>query len=230
MDYGLNSPCETPVLETGTAATMTRRGVAGWLMLAATAALALFYVWPLKAALFPDVDEAYRRTFITREFNAYPTSPVFEGKNGLGYTLGTKVVLNAEKPRLILSRYDWRGWEDVGPYMAGLRGRVFLHMENASAILGRSLRLSLGVECNMPRGSRASLIVDVNGTKVGTIPCRRDAVTAHLIVPAGLMGVKAYDQITLTRDPAGFFERLATRLGLRYDAVSLKHLTITGRP
>jgi hypothetical protein len=208
----------------------TRRGVAGWLMLAAVAALALFYVWPLHAALFPNVDEGYRRNFITKEFNAYPTSPVFKGKNGLGYTLGKTVVFDDEVPRLILSRYDWLGWDDVGPYMAGMRGRVFLHMENAPAILGRSLRLSLGLLCNMPKGSRSSLIVDVNGTQVGTIPCRREAVTAHMIVPAGLMGVKTYDQITLRREPADLMERVKTRLGLRYDAVSLKQMTITGRP
>jgi hypothetical protein len=233
LDYGLNSPCEAPVLETGPATattTATRRGVAGWLMLAATAALALFYVWPLHAALFPAVDEGYRRNFITKEFNAYPTSPVFMGKNGLGYTLGKTLVFDAEVPRLVLSRYDWLGWEDEGPYMAGLQGRVFLHMEDARAVLGRSLRLSLGILCNMPKGSRASLVVDVNGTKVGTVPCRREAVTAHIVVPAGLMGVKTYDQITLSRQPSGLWERVATRLGLRYDAVSLKQMTITARP
>jgi hypothetical protein len=194
-------------------------------MLIATAALALFYLLPLKAALFPDVDESYRRTFITGEFGGYPTSPVFKGENGLGYKLGTTVTLNAERPRLILARYDWLGWEDDGPYMKGMRGRVFLHMEDRFAIAGRPLRLSLGFVCAMPKHAGASLTVTVNDTAVGSLPCRRGAVTAHFTVPAGVMGVHAYDRITVTRS-GGWWERLKTRLGLRYDAVVLEELAI----
>lgn len=220
MVYGLNSPCE---------ATATRTA-SGWLMLAASAALALFYVLPLKAALTPSVDEGYRRNFITREFGAYPTSPVFKGENGLGYKLGTTVVLNAEKPRLILSRYDWLGWDEEGPYMRGMEGRLFLHMEDRVAAYGRSLRLSLGFVCAMPRGAGATLTVTVNDTKVGTLPCRRGAVTAHFTVPAGTMGLKAYDQITISRAPDGWWERVKTRLGLRYSAVALEEIAIRPRP
>lgn len=220
MVYGLNSPCE---------ATATRTA-SGWLMLAATVALALFYVLPVRAMLTPQVDEGFRRNFITREFGAFPTSPVYKGENGLGYKLGTTVILNAEKPRLILSRYDWLGWDEEGPYMKGMQGRIFLHMEDRIAAYGRPLRLSLGFVCAMPRGSGATLQVVVNDTAVGSLPCRRGPVTAHFAVPAGVMGLKAYDQITISREPGGIWEGIKTRLGLRYDAVALEEMAIRLRP
>ncbi|MBP0651097.1 hypothetical protein J8J40_28995, partial [Mycobacterium tuberculosis] len=85
--------------------------------------------------------------------------------------------------------------------MVGLSGRLFLHLEDRGAVLGRSLRLSLGFDCAMPAGEAATLTVSVNRIVVGTLPCRRDAVTAHFTVPAGIVGVAAYDEIGIARTP-----------------------------
>jgi hypothetical protein len=54
-------------------------------------------------------------------------------------------------------------------------------------------------------------------------------VTAHFTVPAGVMGVQMYDEISITRRPDGWMERVKTRLGLRYEAVALEEIALQVR-
>jgi hypothetical protein len=222
---GQNWRCDPPIGVPGPGAG------AGWrarrtAALAVLAGLAGFYAWTLATALTPPADEAFQRTYLTREFGAYPTSPAFGGANGLAYRLGDRVVFDDERPRLLLTPGDWGGEDADGAILTGMRGRLFLHLEDRAAARRRPLTLTLEFTCAMPKGERTRLAVSVDGQSVGATDCGRRPVVVHLPVAAGIIGQRAYAQITVTRAPDGLRERLATRFGLRYGAVRLEAMTI----
>lgn len=194
-------------------------------MLAIIALLGVFYLYVLKTVATPHVDEAFRRTFITREFGGYPASPVFKGKDGLSYKIGTRVTFtddDSEAERNLLSRFDWGGnREDDGPYLRAFRGRLFFHIEDPQAIAGKPLLLKLAVDCNFPADYPATVSVAAGSVEVGRFTCAAGHVEPEFTLPADRYGRHFYDSLTLVRTPSGLMERIATRLGLRADALQL---------
>lgn len=232
MASGPNSPCDAapPARDRRRDEGRERRSAGGWLLIAAMALLGVFYLHVLKTAATPNVDEAFRRTFITREFGAYPLSPVYEGRNGLGYQVGTRVVFDTERTRLLLSRFDWTGYDAIGPYLESFHGRLFFHVTNAADIAGRPLMLRLTIDCAMPEGTSAHLAITANRHELGVVPCGRGRIEPVFALPPGAIGTRPYDRITLTRAPATLAERVLTRLGLRHDAVALRAMEIAPVP
>jgi hypothetical protein len=205
------------------------RTLADGAVLLALAALIVFYGAVAFMILSPRMDEEYRRTFVTREFGAYPTSKVFDGRNGLDYAPGTRADLSKSKQRLHLNRFEWPWRGPPGARMRGWSGRIFVHVRDDLRRPDRPHRLTLGAVCAFPAGIAGIFEVRVNGTPVGGFRCdgRADPMTFSAEIPPGLIGSLKYDEITVERTPEGWQDRLATRLGLRFAAFFLSWFEIS---
>lgn len=203
----------------------------GWrrvAVLAAFWALVALYGVVLFAILSPRWDEAYRRNFVTGEFGAYPTSPVFGGRNALAVDLDRPVSFGSPTGRFILNRFDWVGKEGVPHGLDRLSGRIFIHLPPETGAAERALTLRLSVRCAFPAAVAGRFRVMVNGAAVGGFVCADrpgDSVVA-IPLPAGALGVNSYDGITVEREAEGWRDRVATELGMRRQAFKLVGLEI----
>jgi hypothetical protein len=198
-----------------------RRSLAGRIALAGVGAAALFYLYVATLVAAPDIGESYRRTYVTGEFSILPNADSFGAVDGLAYPLGRRVSLRLDDARKHLARFDWNRGERPLPTLGGFTGRLFVHLPAAGTGGGLPHRLRLGLVCAMPETDVAVLDVAVDGRAIGSALCGRGRVTIDLAIPVGLLGDERYDEITLTRRSTGLGDRIATRLGLRRDAVGL---------
>lgn len=204
-----------------------RRTPAGWALLAASAALALFYLHVVRTALNPDVSEAHRRTFITGEFAVFPQSRVFLPGDGLAYAPGATVEVATFRGRAHLARFDWWRFAVPKPWLKKQDGRVFLSVPEPLRRPDLPHRLRLEIACAYPSGASALLAVSVNGAPLGQAICAQGLVAFERDLPAGLFPAGAYEEIRISRPGLNWVERLAIGLGLRYDAVALERFSIT---
>lgn len=204
-----------------------KRTPLGWSLVGLLVAIAAFYLhvgWTVKTTTF---SEAYRRTFLTGEFAVYPQSTEFRPRDGLEYRPG-KVIEIAEKPsRWYLSRFEWWRFNPSVPYLKGLEGRLFMSIPAEARAPGRPHRLRLEFSCRMPPGRETVLDISVNGTAVGDVACGEGAAVFETVLPAGLFPKAAYEEIAIVRRLPGAWERVATRLALRFDAVALDRFVIS---
>ncbi len=70
-------------------------------IVAAFGILVLFYAAVGAMVLRPQVDEDYRRTYLTREFGVYPPSAFFKGGTGWTTFLGTSSIYPSRRPASI---------------------------------------------------------------------------------------------------------------------------------
>lgn len=203
-----------------------RRRPAGWAGLAFALACAAFYLHVARTALNPEVSEGYRRTFITGEFAVYPTSPVFRPADGLAYTPGAVVQVADRLGRAHLARFDWWRYARPKPWLKRSDGRVFLSVAPDLRRPDLPHRLRLGLTCAYPPGRGATLAIFVNGRAVAQAPCARGPVEIDAILPPGVFPTQAWEEIRIARPGLSWSERLAIRLGLRFDAVALDSFSV----
>lgn len=204
------------------------RSFLGWLSLAALACLVGFYLHVLGVIVTPHVDEAYTRAYLTGEFAVYPSSSGWAPGDGLDYTPGTFVDLRGHNPRRWLARFDWRRVDTPVVTLIGYSGRLFLHLTGEPDAAARRHRLRLGLVCHLPLEHAGDIVVSVNHTEVGRAYCGEGLLIIDRFVPAGLLGVRRYDEIRIDRSRDSIFETILTRLGFRADAVELDWFAVDG--
>ena len=197
------------------------RSLSGWLILLLLPVLAAFYLHVFSVIARPQVDEAYRRTYLTGEFAVYPAADGWKPGDGLDYRPGTLIDLRQSEQRNWLARFDWHRVDTPTVTLRGFAGRLFLHLPETDDAATRRHRLRLGFVCKLSAQHGGRLSALVNGTYVGDVYCGMGAVQIDAIVPAGVLGQRRYDEITIHRLDGGLLERLETRLGLRVHGVEL---------
>jgi hypothetical protein len=203
-----------------------RRGLVGWLLLLPIAAMLAFYGYVAALVANPHVDEAYRRTFLTGEFAVYPTVDSWKPGNGLDYRVGAYLDFRRSDMRQWLSRSDWHRMDTATVTLRGASGRLFLHMIGEPDVAARRHKLTVDLVCRLSMHHASEIEVSVNGRVVGSADCGDGAVTIEADLPAGSLGGVQYDEITISRAEGSVFERIATRLGFRAQAVELTSLSI----
>lgn len=196
------------------------RGLTGWASFAAVAVMMGIFALTLWQVAHPRVDEAYRRTFITREFAIYPTSPVYAPRNGLTYELGRRIPLAEGTNRWFLARYDFYRFDKVTPFLKGFRGRLYFHLPPPSRAVDRPHRLAMQITCRFPDKPLTELSVTVNGTPVGVVPCADGPSLFEATVPPGLIGARDYEMIEIRRTPRDLADRIETRFGTVYGRIA----------
>lgn len=204
-----------------------RRTPLGWTLIAVLFGFAAFYAFVVWSVATTPFSEAYRRTYMTREFAVYPQSVEFRPRDGLEYRPGKVVEVAEVKSRWYLARFDWWRFNPPTPFLKGLRGRVFLSVPAEARASGRPHRLRLEFTCRMPPGRETRLDIAVNGTTLGDVACGTGPSVFETTLPAGLFPRDAYEDITITRRVPDLWERVATRLALRFDAVALDRFVIS---
>ncbi len=202
------------------------RSVGGWLLLVLLAALVLFYLHVFSLIAAPHVSEAYRRTYFTGEFAVFPEAKGWAPRGGLDYRIGTFVDLRRPEMRVWVARFDWRRVETPAVTLFGFSGRLFLHVVDSPGAETRPHRLRLGFMCRLTVDHASDLFVAVNGRDIGRAPCSSGPVVFDAAVPAGLIGARAFDEISIRRASASVVEHLLTRLGFRADAVQLDWFSV----
>jgi hypothetical protein len=190
-------------------------------------AMIVFYGYVAILVANPRVDEAYRRTFLTGEFSVYPTVDAWKPGDGLDYGVGSYIDFRRPDMRQWLARQDWHRVDTPGVTLRGTSGRLFLHLTGEPAPATRPHRLTIGLFCALSARHAGEIEVSVNGRVVGTTEeCSDGPVSIEADLPPGSLGRNRYDEITISRDAGSLFERIATRLGLRAQAVELASLSI----
>jgi hypothetical protein len=203
------------------------RSARAWLLIAACFGMALFYAYVVWIARHPTVGEAYQRTFMTGEFAVYPQSTQFRPRDGLAYQPGTTIEVADKPARWYLSRFDWWRFHPPVPYLRNRDGRVFMSIPTAARRPDRPHRLVMEFTCRYPAGTSVDLAISVNGTPVGRLACAQGSVRLDTVLPAGLFPRAAYEEIRIERPDLSLWERVATRVSLRFDAVALDRFSIT---
>lgn len=197
------------------------RSPSGRTALALLAGVVVFHLVVLASIASPDIDETYRRTYVTGEFSIYPGAAPFGDGDGLDYRPGRAVSFGPEEGRKYLARFDWRRGDGPVPNLGTASGRLFLHVTAGQSTGRRAHRLRLGLTCRLPAGEEVRLEASMNGVRLGSILCGQDRVEADLAVPAGLLGSRRYDEIAITRPSEGLADDIRTRLAFNHDAVGL---------
>jgi hypothetical protein len=206
----------------------SRRGVLGWLLLLPIAGLLAFYAAVALAVTHPNVDEAYRRTFLTSEFSIFPASDTWKPGDGLDYAIGTYIDFRRSDMRNWLSRLDWHRVDRPSVTLRGTFGRIYLHLTGEADPTQRRHRLTVWLDCRLSLRHAGEIEVSVNGRAVGSADCGEGAIRIEADLPAGSLGATRYDQIDVARTEGSVIERIATRLGLRAQAVELVGLEVDG--
>jgi hypothetical protein len=196
------------------------RGIRGWLAFAAIGGMLVVFAITLWRIANPNVDEAYRRTFITREFAIYPTSPVYGGRNGLTYELGRRVQLAEGNNRWYLARYEFYRFDKVTPFLKGFRGRLYFHLPPMTRQPEKPHRLAMQITCRFDDKPATEMAVSVNGTPIGVVPCANGSATFEATLPPGLIGARDYDMIEIRRTPRDLSDRFETRFATAYGRVA----------
>jgi hypothetical protein len=197
------------------------RSPSGRLALGGLALVLALHLVVLAAIASPNVDETYRPTYVTGEFSIYPGAAPFGMGDGLDYRPGRAVALGPDEGRKYLARFEWRRWDLPVPNLGAFSGRLFLHVTAGQPTGRRAHRLRLGLTCRLPPGEEVRLEASMNGVPLGPIVCGRGPVEVDLLVPAGLLGSRRYDEIAITRPSEGLVDDIRTRLALRHDAIGL---------
>ncbi len=194
--------------------------------------LVAFYLAVGGMILHPRVDDDYRRTYLTREFGAYPPSAFFKGRNGLDYVPGETADLTDPKRRLLLNRFDWIWRGPPGPRLDGTKGRIFVHVVDEARRPDMPHRLSLTLVCRFPEGVVGRFGVTVNGKPATafTCPAGDQPFTVSAELPAGSIGAERYDAIVVTRELEGFSDRVATAVGALLSSFSLVSFKVETLP
>lgn len=196
------------------------RGARGWLSFAAIGVMLLVFAVTLWKIAHPNVDEAYRRTFITREFAIYPTSPIYGGRNGLTYELGRRVQLADSESRWYLGRYEFYRFDKVTPFLKGFRGRLYFHLKPETRAVDKPHRLAMQITCRFDDKPATELAVSVNDVPLGSMPCGNGSATFEATLPAGLIGARDYEKIEIRRTPRDLADRLETRFATAYGRIA----------
>jgi hypothetical protein len=184
-----------------------------------------FYSAVGHALLNPNVDEDYRRTYITGEFGAYPSSPIFNGSNPLLYKIGTIHRFDTEENQLLLSRFDWLTWRDGSSFLKGANGRIFPKLEN-KIIETSVFKATFGIKCSFPEKVSTHISFSVSSNLVGSGVCNQEANEFVFLIPANLLRWNEYNQIDVAICGVDLLERVKTRLGLRSRAVEIMYFKI----
>jgi hypothetical protein len=202
------------------------RTLAGWLLLAPIAALMVFYAYVATLVVNPHVDEAYTRTFLTREFQLYPTADGWKPGDGLDYVVGTYVDFHRHDMRRWLGRLGWQRFDTPTVTLRAISAGIYLHLVGEADPGLKRHKLTIALICRLPLYHAGEIEVIVNGHAAGSADCGEGAVTIEADLPAGSLGVHTYDTIEIARDEGSVFERIATRLGLRAQAVELAAMAV----
>jgi hypothetical protein len=205
-----------------------RRGILGWLLLVPIVCLLAVYAEVAIVATHPNVDEAYRRTFLTSEFSVYPASDSWKPDDGLDYPVGTYVDFHRSDMRNWLSRLDWHRVNTPNVTLRGTSGRLFLHLVGEADPVQHRHRLIVWLDCHLSLRHAGEAQVSVNGRAVGSADCGESAMRIEADLPPGSLGAVRYDQIDVARTEGSVIERIATRLGLRAQAVELVGIEVDG--
>lgn len=189
------------------------------------ACLASFYFAVGYAILNPNIDEDYRRTYVTQEFGVYPSSPIFDGVNPLLYKLGSMHRFDTQEGQRLLSRFDWLTWKDRSPFLKGLDGRVFIKLEN-NTTKAALFKLTLGIKCAFQWRRNKLISFNFSSIRVGDGVCDQGENEFVFIVPADILRWNDYNEIDISRRNIDFPERVRTRLGLRSRAVEIMYFKI----
>jgi hypothetical protein len=175
-----------------------KRGLRGVLALIGVAALAVEYVAVAAAVATPDVDEAYRRTWMTGEFSVYPQSDAFAGVDGLTLVPGRIAHLTDRVERRSLSRFGWDRDEDGAPTLDEAIGHFYFRLPDGKPDAAVH-RLQLGFDC--PTASTPqTFAVSVDGRRVGSADCRAGAAAGGVSLVIGRLDARTYHDVAIALD------------------------------